>query len=221
MIFSLVIYGCEYSPNKNQVDNQNWNNVKESNDFLDYISFMRENPESNHFENALNLYFEKRELYWKENMPPHADCFSNCGQFIIDSLGIVIFDDKVVNRDTLSHYLLKFLINEKNNVNWPNKRNIIDSKGNKHKISKGAFEIIFDKNQIKKLKSIFPIINNSFEDYKEFLSNEWYSKNFMDLEQDGKKLLDSLLEYRLSFWELEKIPEPPPPPPPMENIIGE
>lgn len=217
IIFSLVIYGCEYSPNKNQVDNQNWSKVRESDDFLDFISFMRENPESNHFENALNLYFEKRELYWEENMPPHSDCFNNCGQFIIDSLGEISFENSMIKNDSLRGYLLKFLINEKNKVNWPNKSTITDSKGINREITKGAFELIFDKNQTKNLKTIVSTISYSFEDYKEYLSSEWYNKKFGKLNHDEKFLLDSLLEYRLSFWRFEDIPEPPPPPPPIEK----
>ena len=217
IVLSLLILSCKPSPEENQQNDLIWKKIKESKNFLDYVSFMRKNPLSNHFENALNLYFEKRELYWKENMPPAVDCFSNCGQILIDSLGEITFEDDIIKKDTLSDFLLKFLVNEQKKVTWPNNREITDSKGIKHTISKGAFEIIFDKRQIEKLKFIVSEINHSFEKYKEFLSNEWFDKKFEDLDKDDKYLLDSLLEYRLTFWKLEDI-RVPPPPPPMENI---
>jgi len=130
IVLSLVFYSCKPSPEKSQQDDLSWSKIKGSKDFLDYVSFMKKNSQSIHFENALNLYFEKRELYWEENMPPHVDCFNSCGQILIDSLGKITFENDIIKKDTLREHLLKFLINEQKKVTWPDSREISDSKGN-------------------------------------------------------------------------------------------
>ncbi len=225
-ILILLLISCTNSikTNKQEKDNCDsidFEKIENSKDYREYSEFILEYPKSRFVNNALNIYNEKRETYMESIGVPVFDCFRNCANIQIRSNQEIKYEYELIKLESLHDSLLAFLINKNDADDRPEKVVFDDLNGKLMLISKGRIELeyVFDSCQV--LPTVVEEIKKSLESYKDFLSNNWYSKKLSELTFPQKAKIDSLMKFRLEIygWDRERIPSPPPPI--SETILNE
>lgn len=225
-ILILFLISCTNSikTNKQEKDNCDsidFEKIENSKDYREYSEFILKNPKSKYVNEALKIYGKKREAYLESIGMPVFDCFRNCANIQIRPNQEIEFEYELIKLESLHDSLLAFLINKNDAYNRPEKEVIDNSNGKLMLVSKGRVELeyVFDSCQV--LPSVVEEIKKSIESYKDFLSNDWYSKNLSELSFSKKAKIDSIMRFRLEIygWDKERILSPSPPT--NETILNE
>lgn len=221
----IVSSSCRNTSNQRDtdLDSQLFKEAEESKNFRDLSTFLLENPQSKHFQQALLLYQNRMDAYFDSIDLPVIDCFRNCATIGIKANQVLEYEFEIIELKSLQDSLAIFFENDNGDRNCAEKREIKDINGKTQRISKGHVEIEYIKDSCQILQNVISEINSSIKSYKEFLAIKWYDKKLAELPVEAKNQIDSLLRYRLILygWDKERIVPPPPPPPYVDTILNE
>ncbi len=225
LVIGFVTFSCQEqsikSINKDNIAYiDSWPTIENSTDHYDFIKFIIENPESDNFDTALYKHLYYRDKMWDTIPPPPCDCFRNCISIEVNKKGEILLDGRRFNKDSLRISLLNFLINKEEKHDMPLKMEITDFNNTKRLISRGRFEVSYYNVSYDTLQNIVIEIGGAINNYKSYLSNDWYSKDYSYLDSINKKFLDSYFDCRIIFWDFEEIHNFPPPPPLDSSILN-
>jgi hypothetical protein len=189
--------------------------IENTADFWKYSQFILKYPESSYFNLALDKYHKTRDEYYDSVGMPVIDCFSDCADIQIKANQKIVYEHELINKEDLQDSLLKFFCNENYEEFKPEHKQTEDVYGRLQEISKGHVQLQYINDSSAILQSVIKDIHHSLRSYKNYLSLNWYQKQFVELERHEKHHLDSLLDNRLILfgWDKELVVPPPPPPP--------
>jgi hypothetical protein len=189
--------------------------IENTSEYWEYSKFILKYPESKYFNLALDKYHKSRDVYYDSVGMPIIDCFRNCASIQIKANQQIIYEHELINQKNLQDSLLKFFCNDINEEYKPEKKYTDDVYGRPQEISKGHVQLQYINDSCAILQSVVKDIHHSISSYKNYLSRNWYQKEFKELGEHEKHHMDSLLENRLILfgWDKECIVPPPPPPP--------
>ncbi len=223
LILTFIIVSCNVPKNEGRqesienIDSIAFKLVENTSDFWEYSKFILKYPESEYLQQALDKYHKKRDEYYDSTGMPIIDCFRNCAAIQIKANQQIIFEHELIKSADLQDSLFAFFCNGNYEAFKPEKKYIDDVNGSPQEISKGHVQLQYINDSCDILKSVIMDIHNSLNLYKNYLSKNWYHKEFVELGKFEKNHLDSLLENRLILFGWDKeytFPPPPPPPPP-------
>lgn len=193
--------------------------IENTPDFWEFSKFILKYPESSYFDIALDKYYKARDEYYDSICPPIQDCFRNCAIVQIKTNQQIFYEYELIKKEDLQDSLLNFFSNENYQDFKPEKKYIEDAYGRAQEISKGYIQLQYIKDSCATLQSVVLDIHHSLNSYKNYLSQNWYQKKFIELDDLENHHLDSLLDNRLILfgWDKELVLPPPPPPPSMHE----
>jgi len=196
-----------------------YNQIENTSDFWEYSIFILKYPESKYFNIALDKYHKSRDEFFDSVEMPIIDCFSNCASIQIKANQQIIYEHEFISQKDLQDSLFKFFCNDNNEELKPEKKYTDDVYGKPQEISKGHVQLQYINDSCAILQSVVKDIHYSISSYKNYLSKNWYKKEFKELGENEKHHLDSLLENRLILfgWDKEYIVPPPPPRPSLHE----
>ena len=220
-ILTLVVVSCG-TPKSNEsvdcidsIDAISFKQIENTPDFWEYSKFILKYPESSYFNIALDKFHKARDRYHDSICPPVQDCFRNCAIVQIKTNQQIFYEYELIKKEDLQDSLLEFFCNENYQEYKPEKKYIEDAYGRAQEISKGYVQLQYIKDSCDLIQSVVIDIHQSLNSYKNYLSQNWYHKKFVELEDLEIHHLDSLLDNRLRLFGLDKehvLPPPPPPP---------
>lgn len=83
IIMFFIVAGCSDSEDSSlELANQNtylseivlWDETKKSIDYVDYLHFIMNNPDTTHFNGAIIKYFHYRDSLWEKEGVPNLPC---------------------------------------------------------------------------------------------------------------------------------------------------
>jgi len=197
LMAGLVNFSCK-NQGINNIDIENhemsdfWEAICKSKDHQDYISFLNEFPDSEHFETALTRYIEYKKNYFDTVPHPTWDCFRNCIKIEVDSIGGTLFENDSISLTTLRKAVLNQLINPNDDQYLPEKKIVVDDSGVERAISKGFLYVIIRHNYPSILKTVTIELKKAIDDYKGYLSLNWYNKPINKISQAELNYLESV-----------------------------
>ena len=169
LIFGLLFNSCrEYKTSDKETATNDlqgsWLQTTKSENFLDYSKFIIENPESEYLDSAIARYIYYQDLHW-DTVEPVGDCFGNCINIRFNRLGQLLYNFRVLDIDSLRIKSFEFLVDNNNNPEYPEKKQILDLEGRNRFISKGYFEIIYVKDSCPDLIEVVKEISLTIKGY--------------------------------------------------------
>ncbi len=210
LIVILFVIGelisCDMFSQK-QIENDSvfFDSIKNTNDYSKFSTFILKYPFSKYFENALEMYYNKRDAYCDSIIfPIGCNCFRNCANIKILHNQELLFEDKKIDISEIKDSLLSFLINKNYSVLKPDQKDIIDINGRIQQVSIGHVKLFYIKDSCKILQITINEIRKSYVSYIDLLSQGWYNTKFDELDSIKQNHLDSLFQERLLLFELDK-----------------
>lgn len=179
-----------------------WENTKKSINYVDYLHFLMNNPDTTHFNEAIIKYFHYRDSLWEKEGVPNLPCLGYVS-ILINQKGQVLFDDEFIQLDEIRSKSFNFLVNKANNIELSIKKEIMDTKNSPREISTGFFEISFIKGSSLNLHYTIREVALALEDYKQYLILKWYPNNEI-LQQENYESLNFYYHERLFLYDYTK-----------------
>ncbi len=218
-VFTLLLLSCHNSEDKlSKKVYDNWHEIEESTNYLDFRNYLLEVPNSENFEDAVKKFLKYRVLHWDTILPAPYDCFNNCADIDIFNSNTVLFEGEIIRLKNLPNLSYRFIKNDSELAEYPDFKKIIDKNGNEQLISKASFNLIFKPDSMSNLQEVFGILLKSLNKYRNELSESWYNTDYEILDTAKKSHLDRLFENRIVLWEFYQKQPPPPPPPAPDKI---
>lgn len=218
-IIILIFFSCN-SHEKNvfqetfeNADSIAFSKIENTIHFWEFSKFILKYPNSKYFYIALNKYNEVRDKYYDSIAMPVVECFNNCAAIQIKANQQIVYEHKLIKMRDLKDSLFDFFCNKNNENNKPERMYVCDVYGNTREIFKGHIEISYVNDSCDILQNVVKGIHNSLISYKNYLSMNWYKKQYSELSQFEKQNMDLLFENILIFysWNKEYTIQPPPP----------
>ncbi len=185
-------------------DSLYFENIKKSNHFTDYSTFILKYPYSVYFNQALGLYYKKRIAYVDSTgFSIGSNCFRNCAHIIILTNQNILLENETVRLCDLKDSLLTFLINKYGSISKSEEIDVMDRNGSNRQISKGYVKLSYVKDSCEILQDAINEISMAYTSYINLISKGWYNMDFYELESNKIQQLDSLFQGRLLLFELD------------------
>jgi len=173
----------------------------ESDTYWDYSKFIQENPNSVHFEEALQKYLFLRDCTMFI-MGRHNDL-----EIVTNINDSVYLDGLIFPLDSVKIKCYQYLTKQ---GYWKDYYGLTQESINPFTnktitISEGGFdiEVISDSTPYSHSQKTVIEVVKAIEKYKNYCSLEWFKKDLSLISQDEKTFLDSLLGYRLEFMNFD------------------
>lgn len=197
----MLVISCNQKEGEKSsyTDIEVWDSVKVSLYHYDYSNFMYNFPESKFFDTALVRYFKYQEKLYDSIGPPMWDCFNRCISIIVTKNDSVLFEHYPILIEDLNKSSLTYLINENNDEMMPEQKLAKDKNGLERYVSEGFFYLQTDLESNDKLRQSITEIKLAYKNYKNYLAQNWFKKEFDKLEFDKKELIDDIVTQKIEL----------------------
>jgi hypothetical protein len=209
----ILVIQCK-NVEKIDLQESDWALTKESRDYIEYLKFIQNHPNSINFNKALSEY-----LFLRDSISDFVGCERYNAKIDAIDNSKVLFNGYLKSIDSLRYFTLHYLINANGEMEVSSKLKYkvkIPQTTLFNSISNGKFEFQFYKKPfpVEYLQPILTEIKNGINDYKNYLSKEWYQTEYSDLTNEKRIEIDELNNRRLVFFDFTDLEDkrfnPPP-----------
>jgi len=196
LILTVVLISCS------DLNKKEWKNLCNQKDYALLEDFILQNPNSIHFEEAIESVRQLKEQKDEESIVTLYPAYygRNIIRIIIKSDSLLWIGEKYKGKiltSNIDSLALDFIQNKEYSENQPLKT-VKEIDGISFEISKGRFLIIYEKDdKLEEMKNIINKLNKSLTIYKKQIQNE----NGLD---DSQYLRELVFESRLEIFEYQK-----------------
>jgi hypothetical protein len=184
---SSVLFLLAFTP-VNQVQNDNWEEIKTSKEIKDFETYLFHFPITDHFREAV-----KQIAILSETAPEMEVKSRNYIEVLVNEDGQILFNQDFMFNG-LDGAITDYIDNTTNSQNKPEQVKISVPDAGEKKVSKFFVSVQTLCEDASKMQVILKDISSGVKAYKDILSKEWYGENTSAILPTHKKFMNQLFE---------------------------
>ena len=206
LILILLTFSCKPKSSKESITSKP---IIESNDFWEYAEFLQNNPTTAYFKEAFSRY-----LFLKDSTRYSGVCAKNNLDISPENGDSVLLYGLIYPIDSIRRKCFQYLTITNFWKNYTSfQKEFVNPDNNEIKYySRGRFDITVygDTISYDNLQTTVIEVVKGINDYKRFLSNEWYNKAIENIDRQQKSTIDSIVGLRIDFFHFDENHKIPP-----------